>query len=163
MAEEFVFAGFDDRILSILQSNGRISMAELGRQVHLSQPAVTERVRKLEESGVITGYRAVVDLAKLGYGIRALIRVALADYAAVVKCLADTPEVINAYNVTGDDSWILEIAVINVAHLDAVLTHFCVLSQTSTCIILNATRENAPVLPARSDHIRPLIHKVTGQ
>ena len=138
-------------------------MAELGRQVHLSQPAVTERVRKLEESGVITGYRAVVDLAKLGYGIRALIRVALADYAAVVKRLADTPEVINAYNVTGDDSWILEIAVINVAHLDAVLTHFCVLSQTSTCIILNATRENAPVLPARSDHIRPLIHKVTGQ
>ena len=138
-------------------------MAELGRQVHLSQPAVTERVRKLEESGVITGYRAVVDLAKLGYGIRALIRVALADYAAVVKRLTDTPEVINAYNVTGDDSWILEIAVINVAHLDAVLTHFCVLSQTSTCIILNATRENAPVLPARSDHIRPLIHKVTGQ
>ena len=163
MAEEVVFDGFDDRILSILQSNGRISMAELGRQVHLSQPAVTERVRKLEESGVITGYRAVVDLAKLGYGIRALIRVALADYAAVVKRLTDTPEVINAYNVTGDDSWILEIAVINVAHLDAVLTHFCVLSQTSTCIILNATRENAPVLPARSDHIRPLIHKVTGQ
>ena len=150
-------------MLSILKSNGRISMAELGRQVHLSQPAVTERVRKLEESGVITGYRAVVDLAKLGYGIRALIRVALADYAAVVKRLTDTPEVINAYNVTGDDSWILEIAVINVAHLDAVLTHFCVLSQTSTCIILNATRENAPVLPARSDHIRPLIHKVTGQ
>ncbi len=163
MAEEFTFDGFDDKILSILQSNGRISMAELGRQVHLSQPAVTERVRKLEESGVITGYRAVVDLAKLGYGIRALIRVTQADYATVVKRLADTPEVINAYNVTGDDSWILEIAVINVAHLDAVLTHFCVLSQTSTCIILNATRENAPVLPARSDHIRPLIHKVTGQ
>ena len=163
MAEEFVFDSFDDKILAILQRNGRISMAELGRQVHLSQPAVTERVRKLEESGVITGYRAVVDLEKLGYGIRAIIRVARVDYATVVERLADTPEVINAYNVTGDDSWILEIAVINVAHLDAVLTHFCVLSQTSTCIILNATRENAPVLPARSDHIRPLIHKVTGQ
>ena len=79
MAEEFVSDSFDDKILAILQRNGRISMAELGRQVHLSQPAVTERVRKLEESGVITGYRAVVDLEKLGYGIRAIIRVARVD------------------------------------------------------------------------------------
>lgn len=163
MTEEFAFDSFDDKILAILQRNGRISMAELGRQVHLSQPAVTERVRKLEESGVITGYRAVVDLSKLGYGIRAIIRVARVDYATVVERLADTPEVINAYNVTGDDSWILEIAVINVAHLDAVLTRFCGLSETATCIILNAAREHAPVLPARSEQIRPLIHKVTGQ
>ncbi len=163
MAEEFTFDSFDDKILAALQRNGRISMAELGRQVHLSQPAVTERVRKLEESGVITGYRAIVNLDKLGYGIRAIIRVARADYATVVQQLADTPEVINAYNVTGDDSWILEIAVINVAHLDSVLTRFCALHQTSTCIILNAAREHATILPARHDDIRPLIHKVTGQ
>ena len=154
---------FDIAILQQLQADGRMTNAELAQRVGLSAAPCWRRVRELERNGFITGYRAVVDLAKLGYGIHALIRVALADYAAVVKRLTDTPEVINAYNVTGDDSWILEIAVINVAHLDAVLTHFCVLSQTSTCIILNATRENAPVLPARSDHIRPLIHKVTGQ
>lgn len=163
MTEDFLFDGFDDKILAELQRDGRISMAELGRRVHLSQPAVTERVRKLEERGVIKGYRAEVDYEKLGYGIRALVRVGRADYDRVVQQLADTPEVINAYNVTGDDSWILEIAVMNVAHLDAVVTRFCLLTQTSTCIVLNAAREHAAVLPARRDNIKPVIQKVTGQ
>ena len=88
------FDHFDCRILALLQQDARVSMAELGRSVHLSQPAVTERVRKLELSGVIKGYRAEVDLARLGYGIRAIIRVARADYAWVVKLIEQTPEVI---------------------------------------------------------------------
>lgn len=101
---------YDTRILAELQADARLSMAELGRRVHLSQPAVTERVKKLEAAGVISGYRATVDLGRLGYGIRAIIRVGRADYARVVKLIQQTPECVNAYNVTGDDSWILEIA-----------------------------------------------------
>ena len=154
---------YDSRILGELQADARMSMAELGRRVHLSQPAVTERVRKLELSGVIKGYRAEVDLQRLGYGIRALIRVARAEYARVVRLIEQTPEVINAYNVTGDDSWVLEIAVIDVTHLDAVVTKFCILTETSTCIVLNAPRENAVVLPARRENIKPAITKVTGR
>lgn len=161
--EVFEFDAWDDKILAELQRDARITMAELGRRVHLSQPAVTERVRKMESNGVIKGYRAEVDLARLGYGIRALIRVARADYALVVKCIEKTPEVINAYNVTGEDSWVLEIAVIDVQHLDAVVTKFCVLTQTSTAIVLNAPRENAPVLPARRENIHHTIQKVTGK
>ena len=110
----------DTRILAELQSDARLSMAELGRRVHLSQPAVTERVRKLESAGVITGYRATVDLARLGYGIRAVIRMGRAEFARVSKLVQQTPEVINAYNVTGEDNWVLEIAVIDVSHLDTV-------------------------------------------
>ena len=105
---------YDTLILAELQADARLSMAELGRRVHLSQPAVTERVKKLEATGVISGYRATVDLGRLGYGIRAIIRVGRADYARVVKLIQQTPECVNAYNVTGDDSWILEIAVIDV-------------------------------------------------
>src|SRR6476620_11922031 len=75
---------YDGRILAELQRDARITMAELGRRVHLSQPAVTERVRKLELNGVIKGYRAEVDLSRLGYGIRAIIRVARAEYVRVV-------------------------------------------------------------------------------
>jgi Lrp/AsnC family leucine-responsive transcriptional regulator len=146
------FDNFDSRILELLQKDARISMAELGRRVHLSQPAVTERVRKLEISGVIKGYRAEVDVSRLGYGIRAIIRLARAEYARVVKLIEQTPEVINAYNVTGQDSWILEIAVIDVAHLDAVATRFCTLTDTATSIVLNAPRENAVVLPAGREH-----------
>src|SRR5690349_1497446 len=103
----------DSRILQELQRDARLSMAELGRRVHLSQPAVTERVRKLEAAGVITGYRATVNLPALGYGIRAVMRAGRVDYARVVKLLQNTPEVVNAYNVTGENSWVFEIAVID--------------------------------------------------
>ena len=157
------FDGYDAAILAALQKDARTTMAQLGRLVHLSQPAVTERVRKLELSGVISGYRAQVNYQRLGYGIRAVVRVGRAEYARIVKLVEQTPEVITAYNVTGDDSWVLEIAVIDVAHLDAVVTKFCVVTETATCIVLNALRESAPVLPARRDSIKPTIKKVTGR
>jgi Lrp/AsnC family leucine-responsive transcriptional regulator len=153
---------YDTRILAELQADARLSMAELGRRVHLSQPAVSERVRKLEAAGVITGYRATVDLSKLGYGIRAIIRVGRAEYPRVVKIVQQTPEVVNAYNVTGEDNWILEIAVIDVAHLDAVVTKFCLLTETSTAIILNAAREHLPMLPPRHEDVKPPITKVAN-
>ena len=154
---------YDTRILAELQRDARISMAELGRQVRLSQPAVTERVRKLEMAGFIKGYRAVVDYQRLGYGIRAIVRVGRVEYARVVRLIEQTPEVVNAFNVTGEDSWILEIAVIDVEHLDAVVTKFCMLTETSTSIVLNMPRENATVLPARRENIKPAIKKVTGR
>ena len=157
------FDSYDARILAELQRDARTSMAELGRLVHLSQPAVTERVRKLEMAGFIKGYRAVVDYQRLGYGIRAIVRVGRVEYARVVKLIEQTPEVVNAYNVTGEDSWILEIAVIDVEHLDAVVTKFCLMTETSTSIVLNMPRENAAVLPARRENIRPAIKKVTGR
>ena len=153
----------DTRILGELQRDARITMAELGRRVNLSQPAVTERVRKLELQGVIRGYRAVVDPQRLGYGIRALVRIGRVEYARMLKLIEQTPEVTNAWNVTGEDSWVLEIAVIDVEHLDAVLTRYCILAQTSTAIVLNAPRENGPVLPARRENIRPAIRKPTGR
>ena len=151
----------DTRILAELQADARLTMAELGRRVHLSQPAVTERVRKLEAAGVITGYRATVDLGRLGYGIRALIRIGRAEYARVVKLIQQTPECINAYNVTGEDSWVLEIAVIDVAHLDSVVSKFCLLTETATSIILNPAREHQPMLPPRREDVKPPIRKVT--
>lgn len=153
----------DARILEELQRDARITMAELGRRVHLSQPAVTERVRKLELNGVIRGYRAIVDPQRLGYGIRALVRVGRVEYQRMVKLIEQSPEVVNAWNVTGEDSWMLEIAVIDVEHLDAVVTKFCILSDTSTAIVLNAPREDAPLLPARRENIKPAIRKVTGR
>ena len=149
----------DTRILAELQGDARLSMAELGRRVHLSQPAVTERVRKLEAAGVITGYRATVDLARLGYGIRAWIRVGRAEYARVVKLVQQTPECINAYNVTGEDSWVLEIAVIDVAHLDAVVSRFCLMTETATSIILNVVREHQPMAPARREDVKAPVRK----
>jgi Lrp/AsnC family transcriptional regulator, leucine-responsive regulatory protein len=150
---------YDSRILDELQRDARMSMSELGRRVHLSQPAVTERVRKLELSGIIKGYHAVVDASRLGYGIRAMVRVGRCDYATVIKRIEATPEVINAYNLTGEDSWNLEIAVQDVPHLDEVVSKFCLLTETSTSIILNAARENHPLLPALRVRAKPVMQK----
>jgi Lrp/AsnC family leucine-responsive transcriptional regulator len=155
-----VLDAHDTRILAELQADARLTMAELGRRVHLSQPAVTERVKKLEAAGVISGYRATVNLGKLGYGIRAIIRVGRADYDRVVKLVQDTPECVNAYNVTGEDSWVLEIAVIDVSHLDAVVTKFCLLTETATSIILNPAREHQAMLPPQRSDVKPPIRKI---
>ena len=87
----------------------------------------------------------------------------VADTANRLFADAVTPEVVNAYNMTGEDSWILEIAVIDVEHLDAVVTKFCLATETSTSIVLNTPRENATVLPARRENIKPSVKKVTGR
>ncbi len=150
------FDGYDTRILAELQTDARITMAELGRRVHLSQPAVTERVRKLEGAGVITGYRATVNVGALGYGIRALVRVGRTDYDTMNRLIGETPEIANAWNVTGEDSWVMEIAVVDVNHLDRVVTRLCALCQTSTSIILKAPREHQVMLPPVPNPTLPL-------
>ncbi len=137
----------DTRILAELQKDARLTMAELGRRVHLSQPAVTERVKKLEAAGVIAGYRARVNLGALGYGIRALVRVGRTEFERVVRLVETRPEVVNAWNITGEDSWMLEIAVTDVAHLDQVVTELCLLAETSTSLILKTVLENRVMLP----------------
>ena len=141
----------DTRILAELQLDARISVAELGRRVHLSQPAVADRLRKLEGSGVITGYRATINLAALGYGIRAIVRAGRADYNRMSNLVGQMPEIVNAWNITGEDSWLFEIAVVDVAHLDAVVSQICLLTETSTSIILKSVREHQVMLPRSTD------------
>ena len=151
MQNPIALDAYDTRILAELQADARISMAELGRRVHLSQPAVTERVRKLETAGVITGYRATVNLAALGYGIRALVRVGRTDYQRMAHLVGGQPEVVNAWNITGEDSWVFEIAVVDVAHLDRVVSGICAMTETSTSIILKPVREHRVMLPPTAE------------
>ncbi len=152
----------DAKILAELQGDARLSMSELGRRVHLSAPAVTERVRKLEAAGVITGYRATINLTSIGYGIRAIMRVGRCDYTKVSKAIQASVEVISAFNVTGDDSWIIEIAVIDVAHLDVVVNRFCSIADTSTAIVLHVPREHHPVRPAQRVDTKSAWRKEAG-
>lgn len=141
---------YDERILTELQKDARLPMAELGRRVHLSQPAVTERVRKLEAAGVIRGYHAVVDPLKLGYALRAVVRVGECNFAAITRRLETMSEVRTAHNITGADSWLLEVVVRDVAHLDGLLWTLKEFGETATTIILRTLREHAP-LPLAAD------------
>ncbi|MFF8844468.1 Lrp/AsnC family transcriptional regulator [Streptomyces sp. NPDC015127] len=141
----------DRHILDILQRDGRVKLSELGRRVRLSPAAVTERVRRLEASGVITGYGAHVSPARLGHGIQAFIRVNPHGGHTFkhprTLALLERPEVIEAHHVVGEDCWILKVAVTDTVHLEDVLEHVSALGRTTTSIVLTSPLERKPLLP----------------
>ena len=132
--------GVDDTnraLLAELQTDARLSLAELGRRVGLSSPAVAERLQRLEQSGVIRGYRAEVDPAALGYTLSAVIRIRPAprQLAKVVELARNTPEVVECHRITGEDCFIMRAHLRDVHHLEEVIDQFVVYGQTTTSIV----------------------------
>jgi Lrp/AsnC family transcriptional regulator, leucine-responsive regulatory protein len=130
-----------DRILlETLQEDARISYAELGRRVGLTPPAVAERVRRLEVSGIISGYHAQVDLKKAGYGLVAFIRLNSAPELAkqLGRIAADTPEVLEFHHVTGTEGFILKVVAKSIEHLEKVIMTLLPYGQTTTSIVLSS-------------------------
>jgi Lrp/AsnC family leucine-responsive transcriptional regulator len=125
------------RIVSELAAEGRLSMAELGRRVGLSPPAVAERVQRLERRGVITGYRAELDPRALGYPLLALVRVkpGLRQLDKVRELAADTPEVVECHRVTGEDCFVLKVCLPSIDALGTILDRFLVYGETTTSIV----------------------------
>jgi Lrp/AsnC family transcriptional regulator, leucine-responsive regulatory protein len=125
------------RIVGELQRDARLSMAELGRRVGLSAPAVTERLQRLEADGVIRAYHADVDPRALGLSLTAVIRVrpAPGQLANVAELARDTEEVVECNRVTGDDCYFMRAHVRDVEHLEEVIDRFVVLGQTTTSIV----------------------------
>ena len=134
----------DRRILIELQDEGRVTMAELGRRVNLSAPAVGERVQRLEESGVITGYTAVVDPRAIGYTIAAIVRIrpARRQLHKVPDVARATPEVVECSRVTGEDCYIARLHLRSIDELEGILDRFAAVGQTTTSIV-----HSAPVAP----------------
>ena len=128
------------RLLCELQQNARVSYTELGRRLGLTAPAVAERVRRLEEAGVITGYHAHVDPAKVGLPIIASIRIRnnpSYTCAQITEIARKLPEVLDANRVTGEDSCVLKIAVPSVNHLQAFIDQMLSYGETTTSLILS--------------------------
>lgn len=128
------------RLLGELQRDARLSIAELGRRVGLSSPAVAERLRRLESEGVITGYRALIDPRALGLSLGVIIRIRpnarqLADVAQLAR---DTPEVVECHRVTGEDCYVITAYVRDVAHLETVIDEFAAYGQTTSAIMQSA-------------------------
>jgi Lrp/AsnC family transcriptional regulator, leucine-responsive regulatory protein len=128
----------DRAILSALQEDARISYAELGRQVGLSAPAVAERIRRLEASGVVTGYHASIDLKTAGYGIVGFVRLSSPlELAHQLERLAvETPEVLEFHRVTGTEGFVMKVGVTSIEHLDRIVAKFLPYGQTTTSIVL---------------------------
>ncbi|WP_306716731.1 Lrp/AsnC family transcriptional regulator [Burkholderia dolosa] len=129
----------DWKILALLQANGRISYTELARQVHLSVPAVTERVKRLEAAGVIEGYTARVNPAAAGYPVTALIGITVPQPAkAKFLALLDTiPEVVECHHVTGADSYVMRFVAVGMAHLEQLIGRINLYGETRTSIVMS--------------------------
>ena len=128
------------RLLAELQADARLSLAELGRRVGLSSPAVAERLQRLEQEQVILGYHARLNPRKLGIALTAVIRVRPAPRQLHnVGQLADrTPEVVDCRRITGEDCYIMTAHVRSVEHLEEVIDQFAAYGQTTTSIVQSA-------------------------
>jgi Lrp/AsnC family transcriptional regulator, leucine-responsive regulatory protein len=139
-AEGLLIDDTNRRLLSELQENARLSLAELGRRVGLSPPAVAERVQRLEQQGVILGYRAEIDPRALGLSLSAVVRIrpAPGQLANVARLAQETPEVVDCRRVTGDDCYVMTAHLRDVEHLEEVIDQFVALGQTTTSIVQSA-------------------------
>jgi Lrp/AsnC family leucine-responsive transcriptional regulator len=130
----------DRRIIGELTSDGRVSLAELGRRVNLSAPAVAERVQRLERAGVITGYRAEIDPRMLGYQLTAIVRVkpAARQLPRIPALAAEIPEVAECHRITGEDCFFMKVHLRSIDELGGLLDRFLDYGETTTSIV-NAT------------------------
>ena len=138
----------DYRILDLLQRNGRATQLEIARTVRLSQPALAERIRKLEERGVITGYTARVEPSRLGKDITAFIGLNIDHpkyFEGFTEKVKGLPEVLEAHRVAGQDSYLLKVRTENTRTLDALLVETLRaipgVTRTHTTIVLTSIKE----------------------
>jgi Lrp/AsnC family leucine-responsive transcriptional regulator len=139
------------KLLAELQEDARLSLAELGRRVGLSSPAVADRLKRLEDEGVIAGYRADVNPRALGYSLGVVIRIRPAprQLAAVAQLARDTPEVLECHRVTGDDCYVMTAYVRDVEHLEQVIDQFTVYGQTTSSIMQSSPVPRRALAPGR--------------
>jgi len=139
----------DRKLLKQLQENARHSFAELGRRINLTTPAVIERIRKLEDAKIITGYRAEIDTAKIGLPITAFVRMSISgvDYSKIIKVAEDTNEVLECHRGTGGDSFIMKVAVASVEDLQNLIDKLTPYGITTTSIVLSSPVKKRVIEP----------------
>ena len=146
------------QILQALQQDARLSYTELGQRVGLTAPAVAERVRKMEDAGIISGYHAEINRAKIGFPITAIIRMGT---LAGERCtrfapfIEDIPEVLECYRVTGSDAFIVKVMAASIDHLEALIDRLSAHGQLTTSMVLSTPVTRRVIMPV-GDNIREL-------
>jgi Lrp/AsnC family leucine-responsive transcriptional regulator len=152
----------DYKLIDLLQKDARITQSEMASSVGLSQPAVAERLRKLEQEGVITGYVARVNGRQLGKDITAFIGVGIEHpryNARFAKIIHDMPDVLECHHVTGSDSYLLKVVTENTETLDRMISESLRIipgvTRTHTTIVMSSVKESTHIKPTVEDKHQP--------
>ncbi|SNS82162.1 Lrp/AsnC family transcriptional regulator, leucine-responsive regulatory protein [Streptosporangium subroseum] len=131
----------DWSILVEVQRDGRIPLTELGRRVSLSASATTERVKRLEAAGIITGYHAAVDLTKVGFAVLAVVRLKYpgSRHQPLHRLLEERSEILECLRTTGDDCYLLKVAATSMAHLEQLIDELAQFGSTTTNLVYSQT------------------------
>jgi Lrp/AsnC family leucine-responsive transcriptional regulator len=142
----FELDAYDRKILALLQGDARLGYSEIGRRIHLTAPAVTERVRRLQEAGVIEGFTTRVNLRALGYSFEAFINITVDSHDALDAWAAAHPEVLALHATTGSHCALIRLAVTAPEHLQALIKSLGEIGKTTTSIVLSSQFEDRPRL-----------------
>ena len=131
-------------ILNCLQENARMSNAEIGRRVGVSSPAVNERVKKMEDAGVITGYKTLISPFEMGYQLKAIItlRAFMGKLIPFLSKVKEYDEVLNCYRITGNENIVMEVVLKNQKHLETFIDQLITYGETKTQIVLSHVVSN---------------------
>lgn len=142
----------DFRLIAALQEDARLSYRALGRRVGLSQPAVADRIRRLEEAGVITGYRADIDRGRAGLPVTAFLRLTCGGdrFQAVHRLARELPAVLECHHISGEACFIIKVADATLAGLERTIERFREHGETVSSIVLSSVVEDKPAALART-------------
>jgi Lrp/AsnC family transcriptional regulator, leucine-responsive regulatory protein len=139
------------KILKCLQENARQSNSEIGRQVGITSPAVSERIKKMEDAGIIQSYDATISPYEIGYQLKAIItlRAFMGMLKPFMEKVKTYDEVLNCYRITGNENFVMEVVLKNQKHLESFIDQLIVYGETKTQIVLSKVVKNKPIKPPR--------------
>jgi len=144
------------KILECLQGNARLSNAEIGRTVGISSPAVSERIKKMEDAGLIHGYKTVVSPFAAGYQLKAIItiRAFMGKLKPFLDKVKTFDEVLNCYRITGNENIVMEVILKNQKHLEEFIDQLIIYGETKTQIVLSHVTVNNEIKPLERDTLK---------
>ena len=142
--------GIDAKLVTLLNDNARMSVAELGRAVNMSAPSVNERLKRLEEAGIISGYAVILDPEQIGYTLQAIVRMRQlpGKLKELEELIQSIPQFIECDRVTGEDCFYARLCLTDIHQLDEILNRVCEIAETNTSIVKSTPvkRRQVPLL-----------------